>query len=111
MPTPDVRVEPAVRCSLTPTLAGALAGVSIALALAGVAAAQPAGPAPTPPSAAVAADPGDHHDGQALRGLESPAAAARRLGWWREARFGMFIHWGLYSQDGCFWKGQDGKTE
>ena len=23
----------------------------------------------------------------------------------------MFIHWGLYSQDGCFWKGQDGKTE
>jgi alpha-L-fucosidase len=23
----------------------------------------------------------------------------------------MFIHWGLYAQDGCFWKGQDGKTE
>lgn len=21
----------------------------------------------------------------------------RRIGWWREARFGMFIHWGLYS--------------
>jgi alpha-L-fucosidase len=110
MPTPDVRVEPAVRCSLTRPLAGALA-VSIALALAGVAAAQPAGPARTPAPAAAAADPGNHHDGQALRGLESPAAAARRLGWWREARFGMFIHWGLYSQDGCFWKGQDGKTE
>jgi alpha-L-fucosidase len=31
--------------------------------------------------------------------------------WWREARFGMFIHWGLYAQDGCFWKGQDGKSE
>ena len=34
-----------------------------------------------------------------------------RMQWWREARFGMFIHWGLYAQDGCFWKGQDGKTE
>src|SRR5260370_2432712 len=35
----------------------------------------------------------------------------QRMQWWREARFGMFIHWGLYAQDGCFWKGQDGKTE
>ena len=24
----------------------------------------------------------------------------RRMAWWREARFGMFIHWGLYSQLG-----------
>ena len=23
----------------------------------------------------------------------------------------MFIHWGLYAQDGCFWNGQDGKSE
>jgi len=22
---------------------------------------------------------------------------ARRLAWWQQARFGMFIHWGLYS--------------
>ncbi len=28
------------------------------------------------------------------------ASQARRLRWWREARFGMFIHWGLYSQLG-----------
>lgn len=34
-----------------------------------------------------------------------------RMEWWTEARFGMFIHWGLYAQDGCFWKGQDGKSE
>src|SRR5882724_5008709 len=30
----------------------------------------------------------------------SPAQAAdraRRMQWWHEARFGMFIHWGLYS--------------
>ena len=25
------------------------------------------------------------------------ASRARRLAWWREAKFGMFIHWGLYS--------------
>ena len=24
----------------------------------------------------------------------------RRMAWWREARFGMFIHYGLYSQIG-----------
>jgi alpha-L-fucosidase len=56
-------------------------------------------------------DTGDAHDGQALLGAESPAAVARRLAWWSEARFGMFIHWGLYAHDGCHWKGQDGKTE
>lgn len=28
---------------------------------------------------------------------ESPAAKNARMAWWREARFGMFIHWGLYS--------------
>jgi alpha-L-fucosidase len=31
---------------------------------------------------------------------ESPAERDRRMKWWREARFGMFIHWGLYSQLG-----------
>ncbi len=41
----------------------------------------------------------------------SDAATEQKLQWWREARFGMFIHWGLYAQDGCFWKGQDGKSE
>ena len=25
---------------------------------------------------------------------------ARRMAWWHEARFGMFVHWGLYSQLG-----------
>lgn len=27
-----------------------------------------------------------------------------RMNWWREARFGMFIHWGLYSLLGGTWK-------
>ena len=56
-------------------------------------------------------DTGDSHDGQKLVSKESPALVAKRLELWSEARFGMFIHWGLYAQDGCFWKGQDGKTE
>ncbi len=25
--------------------------------------------------------------------------------WWKEAKFGMFIHWGLYSQLAGEWKG------
>jgi alpha-L-fucosidase len=28
---------------------------------------------------------------------ETPAQRDARMKWWREARFGMFIHWGLYS--------------
>jgi len=31
----------------------------------------------------------------------------RRMAWWRQARFGMFIHWGLYSVLGGEWKGFD----
>ena len=33
-------------------------------------------------------------------GAETPAAKAdreRRMKWWHQAKFGMFIHWGLYS--------------
>jgi alpha-L-fucosidase len=29
----------------------------------------------------------------------------QRLAWWREARFGMFVHWGVYSQLGGVWQG------
>ena len=28
---------------------------------------------------------------------ETPAQRDARMKWWREARFGMFIHWGVYS--------------
>jgi alpha-L-fucosidase len=28
---------------------------------------------------------------------ETPAERDARLGWWRDARFGMFIHWGVYA--------------
>src|SRR5579864_7801889 len=34
------------------------------------------------------------------------AQREKRLAWWREARFGMFIHWGLYAVPAGEWKGQ-----
>ncbi|HWA25019.1 MAG TPA: alpha-L-fucosidase [Lacunisphaera sp.] len=37
---------------------------------------------------------------------ESPAAKARRLEWFRHDKFGLFIHWGLYSIPAGYWKGQ-----
>lgn len=47
---------------------------------------------------------------QALNAAPETAAAEpakdRRLAWWREARFGMFIHWGVYSSLAGEWKGQ-----
>lgn len=36
---------------------------------------------------------------------ETPAQKDARMKWWREARFGMFIHWGLYSQLAGQWRG------
>jgi len=30
-----------------------------------------------------------------------------RLAWWREARLGMFIHWGLYALPAGIWKGRE----
>ncbi|MCL4220830.1 MAG: alpha-L-fucosidase [Phycisphaerales bacterium] len=35
----------------------------------------------------------------------------QRMEWWREARFGMFIHWGLYSVPAGEWNGQTGHGE
>ena len=34
-------------------------------------------------------------------------AADDRMAWWREARFGLFIHWGLYAVLGGEWNGKD----
>ena len=38
---------------------------------------------------------------------ETKAERDARMAWWREARFGMFIHFGLYSIPGGEWKGRD----
>lgn len=37
---------------------------------------------------------------------EPDAARDARMAWWREARFGMFVHWGLYSGLAGDWNGK-----
>ena len=37
---------------------------------------------------------------------ETIAERDARMAWWREARFGMFIHWGLYSVAAGEWDGK-----
>ncbi|AIE85994.1 alpha-L-fucosidase [Fimbriimonas ginsengisoli] len=37
---------------------------------------------------------------------ETAAQKAARMKWFEEARFGMFIHWGLYSVPAGYWKGR-----
>ncbi len=34
-----------------------------------------------------------------------------RMGWWRDARFGLFIHWGLYAIPAGEWQGNTNHTE
>jgi len=38
---------------------------------------------------------------------ETPVQRDARMAWWREARFGMFIHWGVYSVAAGEWNGQE----
>ena len=52
-------------------------------------------PAAEPP--AVSPDP---------HALETPEQRDVRMAWWREARFGMFIHWGVYAQFAGSYKGE-----
>jgi alpha-L-fucosidase len=37
---------------------------------------------------------------------ETPAQRDARMAWWREARFGMFIHWGVYAVPAGTYKGK-----
>jgi alpha-L-fucosidase len=62
----------------------------VALALQGTA--HPSAPSPAP--AATAAD------------VESEAARQQRLAWFKEAKYGLFIHWGLYAIPAGEWKGR-----
>jgi alpha-L-fucosidase len=45
------------------------------------------------------------------RAAEPPEQQAARMQWFREAKFGMFIHWGVYSQAGGVWKGTTNHAE
>jgi alpha-L-fucosidase len=43
----------------------------------------------------------------AARGQRPGAQADPRLGWWRAAKFGLFIHWGLYAIPAGLWNGAE----
>ncbi len=47
-----------------------------------------------------------HHPVPSVQDTETPAQRDARMQWWREARFGMFIHWGLYSIPAGTWDGK-----
>ena len=62
-------------------------------------------------AAALAAQPNDRDSKaiqQAEQGWWKAAQATRdqRLAWWRDARFGCFIHWGVYSGPAGEWNGK-----
>ena len=44
--------------------------------------------------------------GLAIAPVRAGDPAPPDFGWWREARFGMFIHWGLYAEAAGVWKGK-----
>ncbi len=51
-------------------------------------------------------DVNNAHAVKAIQDTETPAQRDARMAWWREARFGMFIHWGLYSIPAGTWHGK-----
>ncbi|MBL8724925.1 MAG: alpha-L-fucosidase [Planctomycetes bacterium] len=44
--------------------------------------------------------------GQSPDPAAPPSPQDQRMAWWREARFGMFIHWGLYAIPAGEWQGK-----
>jgi alpha-L-fucosidase len=44
-------------------------------------------------------------DTNSASNIETPAQKDARLKWWSDARFGMFIHWGIYSVPAGQWDG------
>jgi alpha-L-fucosidase len=46
------------------------------------------------------------HPIPAIQDTETAAQRDARMAWWREARFGMFIHWGIYSIPAGTWNGK-----
>ncbi|MFN9275229.1 MAG: alpha-L-fucosidase [Planctomycetota bacterium] len=41
----------------------------------------------------------------------APASQDERMAWWRDARFGLFLHWGLYAIPAGKWRDHDGYGE
>lgn len=46
------------------------------------------------------------HPVEPIKDTMTPAQRQARMAWWEAARFGMFIHWGLYSEAAGYWNGK-----
>ena len=51
------------------------------------------------------------HAAPAAPQTETSAPEIDRMKWFRDARLGMFIHWGPYAITGCEWQGKTGKRD
>ncbi|MFT3789645.1 MAG: alpha-L-fucosidase [Rudaea sp.] len=58
-----------------------------------------------------AAEPAVAHSAAKAQSAETPAQRDARMAWWREARFGMFVHWGLYAVPAGEWNGRKDLAE
>ena len=50
------------------------------------------------------------HPVPAIQDTETKEQRDARMAWWRDARFGMFIHWGIYAIPAGKWKGRSVDT-
>lgn len=65
-----------------------------------------ASPSATPaPTAKTLPSPDTDHPVSSVNG-ETKAQRDARMQWWRDAKFGMFVHWGVYSVPAGYYKGQ-----
>lgn len=55
-----------------------------------------------PPATAIASQ----HPVEPIKDTMTLAQREARMAWWNQARFGMFIHWGLYAQAAGYWHGK-----
>jgi alpha-L-fucosidase len=98
-----------------PTLLRSVARVTCGLLLCAAVSAQPPGQkvAPPPPAPGVlrAPDIADQLHARREDLWAQTLQADDRLDWWREARFGMFIHWGLYAIPAGEWGGKTSHGE
>ena len=46
------------------------------------------------------------HPVEPMKDTMTQAQRDARMAWWDQARFGMFIHWGLYAEAAGYWNGK-----
>jgi alpha-L-fucosidase len=102
---------------LTLATTAATAGASALILAATATEPAPPPPAPTPPppqtngrasatTTMSSLDKIDKESPDLAWWRDSMKTHEQRIAWWRQARFGMFIHWGVYSTLGGTWDGQ-----